>query len=361
MQLSLDKSTTMRTIANIKELEASVFVIISPNLNWCNISNKIKFKQQFKPLYQQVHLSTTCSAIGNDKNYFNRELLPGGVAIATLDHWASKVTHSMEDARGHGTYTVTTLKGRNGKHLSIIGAYISVQKGQNVGPNTVHAQQTTIMEREAMKHNTALKSNFCPRKEAIKELSHLIYELQVKGHAIILLLDANQTSKECHTKQTLKHHSIEWLRIEHGMTNPFVDLMQKRPDTTTLTPGRDIDYILTYGVEVQHITTLGMHKPASSDHQGIGIDIDISSLFNGQYSTITQAPRRILTMNNIRAKLAYIKYITEEISRHDLWTKANELYTIAIANKFNDTHEAQLNTIDRQLTEIMIKGERQSA
>ena len=42
-------------------------------------------------------MSTTCSTIRNDATHFNRELLPGGVTILTLNHWASKVVHRMED------------------------------------------------------------------------------------------------------------------------------------------------------------------------------------------------------------------------------------------------------------------------
>jgi hypothetical protein len=56
------------------------------------------------------------------------------------------------------------------------------------------------------------------------------------------MIDANQTPLECLTKQAIKNHSIEWLRIEYGMTDPVIDIMQKRPDTTTSTPRRDIDY-----------------------------------------------------------------------------------------------------------------------
>jgi hypothetical protein len=227
----------------------------------------------------------------------------------TFDHWATKISRTRSDPRGHGTYAVTTIRGRNGKHLSIIGAYISVNKGQNIGPNTVWNQQMTLMEREAMTTRKTLSPNKCPRKEAIKAIGENIQDLQKQDHAIILMIDANQTINECKTKNSIITHSIEWLRIEYDLTDPFVDIMGKRPDSTTLTSGRDIDYILTHNIEAKHITTLGMHMPAISDHQGIGIDIDISTLFNGSYSMLERPIPRTLTLNNVKAKRSFIKYV----------------------------------------------------
>jgi hypothetical protein len=69
------------------------------------------------------------SNVGYKKQYFNRALLPGGTAIITLKHWASKISDTYNDKRGKGTYSITTITGKNGKKLSVIGAYISVPKG----------------------------------------------------------------------------------------------------------------------------------------------------------------------------------------------------------------------------------------
>jgi hypothetical protein len=82
---------------------------------------------------------------------------------------------------------------------------------------------------------------------------------------------------------------------------------------------------------------------------------------NGHYSTLPRTPFRILTLNNIRAKQAYIKHITKESSLHHLWEKANELYKLAITNTFTDAHEDQLNALDKKLTEILLYAEGQCA
>ena len=146
--------------------------------------------------------------------------------------------------------------GKNGRFLSIIGAYISVNKGTTVGPNTVYAQQMTIMEQDALKQKRILPPDTCPRKEAIKALGQIIDNLQKQQHSIILLIDANQTPRESKSKNATKKFSIEWLRETYKMTDPFIELLNNRPTTTTLTCGRDIDYILTYGLNIQNISTL---------------------------------------------------------------------------------------------------------
>jgi hypothetical protein len=79
--------------------------------------------------------------------------------------------------------------------LSIIAAYIPVQKGNKAGINMVRSQHIHVMEVDALKANKPIPTGTCPRREAIKALSKLIESFQVKGHAIILSIDANRTPK----------------------------------------------------------------------------------------------------------------------------------------------------------------------
>ena len=118
-----------QVINNIKKLQGSVFAAISPNVNFCNVTHTLKFKSPFKRAFHQVHLAASSSEIGAQAINRNRETLTGGTAILTFDHWASQVTSTQYDARGHGTYSVMTYQGKNGRCISLIAAYIAVQKG----------------------------------------------------------------------------------------------------------------------------------------------------------------------------------------------------------------------------------------
>jgi hypothetical protein len=57
------------------------------------------------------------------------------------------------------------------------------------------------MEQEQLKNKNASTKFTCPRMEAIKELQIFITQLQEQQHSIILILDANQMSKACYSKE----------------------------------------------------------------------------------------------------------------------------------------------------------------
>ncbi len=73
-----------------------------------------------------------------------------------------------------------------------------------------------------------------------------------------------------------------------------------------------MDYILTYGLDIQHIMTLPVNTPVISNHEAIGIDINIEELFNSHYSTLQHHTGCLLALNNIRAKHAHIKYVLKK-------------------------------------------------
>jgi len=144
---------------------------------------------------------------------------------------------------------------------------------------------------DSLKHKKGASSSFCPQQNAIKHLNEMIMKLQPKQHAIVLMLDANQTLSECFKAGKLIPYTIEWLRIERGMDDPFRDLFGTCPNSMTQTPNRDIDFILTYGIQVSKISTLGINHPAQSDHLGIILDLDMYSFFSSKFSDLTQEPQ----------------------------------------------------------------------
>jgi hypothetical protein len=86
MQLTRDNNELLQVINNLTTLQASVFAAISPNVNFCNISNMIKFKSSFKRSFKQVHLAASSSNIGSQAIHRCHDTLTGGTAIITFDH-----------------------------------------------------------------------------------------------------------------------------------------------------------------------------------------------------------------------------------------------------------------------------------
>lgn len=272
---------------NLRETEAQVFCPISPNVNWNNQSNWIRTRRLFRPIFQSTHLSTVSSVLGSSPP-FSGNYLNCGTAILSFGLWSSKVSSLFHDTSGYGVFSVTTLQGRTNKHLSLVSAYITVQKGSDIGSESLYAQQVLIYEKQCIKNRKPTDKSFCPRINAIKILNNLIQDLQQKQHAIILMLDANQTLGECFKGDKLKQHTVEWLRLQRGMDDPFIQFMGHRPNSTTVTPCRDIDWVLTSGITISNITTLHPNFPACSDHLGIIMDVDIASFFQPLIQTFNR-------------------------------------------------------------------------
>jgi hypothetical protein len=114
-----------------------MFVPISPNVNWKNHSNWSCTRQLFCQHFHQVHISAISSDIGLQPLYLNKHLV-AGTAILSFGLWASKVIPGPQDDSGYGTFSVTTIQGKGGKHVSFISAYIAVNKGGVPLCSTMH-------------------------------------------------------------------------------------------------------------------------------------------------------------------------------------------------------------------------------
>jgi hypothetical protein len=261
---------------------------------------------------------------------------------------------------GHETFSIATIQGKNKKFVSFIAAYIAVNKGSNVGIDSVYANQTNLYEHQCITSDEIPNPNYCPRKAAIQHLDSIIQSLQQQHHSIVLMLDANQASHECYTTNSIHHHSIKWLCTQRGLDDPFVQLTGRGPFSTTQTPGRDINYVFTFGIKVDSISTLTFNTAAISDHLGIILDINLAAHVSSQYYDLLLNIPRMLTSGNKKSVDSYLSYVRKQIGEHKLLDRVQDLYNQVIRNPssppihFSDS----LNNLDTQLTEILLAGEK---
>jgi len=137
--------------------------------------------------------------------------------------------------------------------------------------------------------------------------------------------------------------------------------MGSRPNSTTVTPNSDIDYILSYGIHIDTISTLQQSFPCHSDHLGTVFDIDLACSFSSSYTDICQNSPRMLTSGNLWSVNSYIKHVSEQIKGHKLEEKVDSLLERAIHSPtmFSTEDTIALNMIDSHLTDIMLAGEQQ--
>lgn len=174
------------------------------------------------------------------------------------------------------------------------------------------------------------------------------------------MLDANQTFHECYSSNDVRPYTTEWLKLSRGMIDPFIQTSGYRPYSTTQIPIRDIDYVLTFNVPVTTISTLPLNTPAQSDHLGILFDVDISSFFSANYSDVATYPKRMLTSGNKKAVESYVSTFLEQYKHHNKISRTNRLLDIALNNPktFDKEHIHALNSLDEQITEILLAAER---
>jgi len=233
-------------------------------------------------------------------------------------------------------------------------------KGSQIGVELLFARQVTLYESQCIRQGKCPSSSFSPRTTAIQSLNKIIEKFQKEHHAIILLIDANQSLQECHNTNGVKQYSIEWLRIQHGMDDPFVKTLGQCPNSTTQLPNRDIDYILTFGIDIKNISTLAPNIPSHSDHLGFIFDVDVHSYFSSSFSNLYDPAPRSLTANNEKSVSSYIKYVSDQVKHHKLDYRLSSLLQKAIQSPgtfLNDDH-FELNQIDQQLTIVMLNGEK---
>jgi hypothetical protein len=142
------------------------------------------------------------------------------------------------------------------------------------------------------------------------------------------------------------------------MEDPFVKLVNFRPNSTTVIPNRDIDFILTYGINVTNISTLSPNSPATLDHLGIILDIDLASHFSSTYSDLGSLPYRMLTSGNWRSVEMYTNYVSDQVKTHKLVDQIKTLMDKASNPNvtFSEEDVTALNLIDEQLTTFMLTG-----
>jgi hypothetical protein len=137
-------------------------------------------------------------------------------------------------------------------------------------------------------------------------------------------------------------------------------MTQKRPNSTTITPNRDIDYVLTYGINSINISTMAPTFPTQSDHLVIILDLDLGSHFSSAYSDLYPQQPRMLTFGSQKSSKTYINYVTEQVANHNLVQRMDHLIQKATSplSPFSAEDAIKLNKIDSQLTEIKISAER---
>ena len=342
---------------NLLDIQCGMALCSETNINWRRQDNVFKIKKRLQKSFQ-VHGSFSSSTVGEIPEIKKKMRLPGGAAVLTFDHWAATVVDSGSDPEGCGWWSYTTLQGRNKQFLTVICFYRSCKASNSAGATTAHAQTIYTLNKKQLDGELPIDIQIVPREASIRSLLVFILEKKGLGHAIMVGGDGNETPEECCMLSGPKKFSMAWLFEEAGLQDVSMLRHGNRPNTTTTTENRFIDWVGCWNVPVLRVARLGENYPAMSDHLGFAVDVDMVALFGGVYSCLTSRTPRRLSVKNAKSRNKYESEMLRQWEVHKLYERAEDLYFKSFTDAYDVRDAFALNRLDTQATEVFRGSER---
>jgi hypothetical protein len=264
--------------------------------------------------------------------------------------WATTIHRdTIQDKTGLGRWSGLSVTGKQHRTISIIVGY-RVCKGsiQSSGLGTAY-------HREYEYYDDRKKKSPNPRKEFLQDLESTIQDLRDKGHAIIVMLDANETIKE-------DSDLSKWIaRLD------LQDLHKQDPAPSTYigSASRRIDFMLGCTKAALHTKASGILSyldGPQSDHRGMFIDIDIGEYiqYDASENPIVSPSSRTLRTGNPELVARYHQEIHRYYEDHNMETRIESLYKNFKTMRQEDIR-SKLEAWDRDQGRAMLHAESELA
>jgi len=160
----------------IQEKEIDFLGVAEVNINWSRVQQKQLLSYRTKGWFDLIKVSQAHNARIPWKSSFQR----GGVASYIIGSSVSHVIEVHIDQKGLGRWSLTRLRGRNNKFLSIVTAYRPVPSHD---PGSSYIQQQTVL--------IAMGCIADPRTQFFVDLREAIYPFIQEGDYVVVMIDAN--------------------------------------------------------------------------------------------------------------------------------------------------------------------------
>ena len=229
----------------------------------CLVRGNINIYQKLcHEIRTHLHDSKATLTTTNTKTSPKQQYQPGGTALITRHQITTQTTMREYDAP-YGRWS-TIIIGPIQHQIAIISAYIVCQTP--ISPlrhKTAAYQQWKLMSQN--------KENGHPRQKAVRDLIQYITTLKLRGHTILLILDAN-------TSRNQQKGIIQQLKYTCALKEAIDTKNYKIP---TLSKGKcQVDFIMC-STELHHHISFGAVQEfgeiCGSDHRSLIIDISLKS------------------------------------------------------------------------------------
>jgi hypothetical protein len=258
-----------------------------------------------------------------------------------FDKWVSQVCDSGSNILGRWSFI--TLKRKQNRKVTIISAYRVCENSlDQAGSATCWKQQWRQLEKKGY-------GNPDPRKTFLQDFSDFVGSRIKQDKELIIGMDANNDNQD---QSDLRR----FLR-----QNDLVDVFGVTPPNTYQRGDKCIDYIFITPALIPALQSTGFltfNLPFTSDHGAAYVDFDEEILFMGKTNNPVDSAQRNLISGSPIGRDNYCEDLKQQFTKHYIVEKVDTLYNKIKSNNYiiSDVRD-QFETLDRQITEMMLSAE----
>ena len=330
------------SMESLKAHKADMICLAETNVPWHKSDFLYDISKQNQATWQGLPTKTVAASCRSEKKT-QGNYLPGGVLTVVTDTMTTKIKNVQSDPLGRwtkvnffavkGTVTVYTIYRPNKTTIKTAGA------------DTVWMQQHRALIKEKDKSD--------PRTQLIKDLIADIQASNNNGNnEFILAGDFNEDPSDN------EDDGINTLMLSCGLENVFDHLHNALPSTRNNT--RSIDHILVSQGIKHTIVKAGLVPKEigfnTSDHQAIFVDF-LPSVLETKNIPLQPPSTRKLRLHNAPKVEWYILKVLERAGDQNIMKRLDRLHESIKVHSFDSDAQKELELIDKQMTDIMLKTE----
>jgi exonuclease III len=277
---------------------------------------------------------------------------PGGTGIFMKDSWTTRVIECSEDSHKMGRWSTIRLQGKATKKMAIITGYrVTENDVSRAGSGTAYANQWYHLRAKGHEKPD-------PREQFFVDLEAYIKELRKDNHAILLMMDANESTKERNSRVAKFFADCDMVDLmEHHHAN------LPDPPNTYIRGTKTVDYFggtedVAEATELAGIEAFG--QTFQSDHRGMFLDLRISRILNGQPADLGALQPRGVNAKDPTKIIPFQKAVTKYCKDHKLIQRKEKLEQFMDKEDLPPEQEAAvkklMNGIDKDVTRSFEHG-----
>ena len=239
------------------------------------------------------------------------------------------------------------LIGADGKCVKVYTVFRSCRPPANVGDNTWYSIQVNSLSR----NSDPLSSD--PRAAFLRDLTLVVEDDLQKGILPIIMMESNSPASD---------PKILDFASSLDLLDPLIGGQWKNTPTFDRDTSR-LDLILVHrdimsAVKSAKIVPSNLYK--DTDHSTVLLCFNEENLFGNEQGTISSRRGIFLKSKNRKKTDAYIEKVRPSVERRNTHSRLNKLLGIP-PSQLTESNEREFNSVDEQVTSIMIEDEQKLA